>query len=134
MTKESLKHCKVSRTRGKVPIANLVWSINFIATFIQNLSKKTRKDSLNGKHVEARKRDVHFVLTLLCKNLEFNDIKQAICKATELVHFNPNNPLVIESDTSLNGQNTAYAGQKTCLFPQQSHNVSRIIKILKENF
>ena len=80
----------------KQELQSLLGSVNFMATFIPNLSKKTHLMR------SLLKRDVHFVWTSDMQK-ELDDIKQAICKATELVHYDPNKPLVIETDASLKG-------------------------------
>ena len=71
-------------------------TINFMATFIPKLVKKT-----------------HLMRSLLKKQVvycwssdmqkEFEEIKAALSRTVSLIHFDPNQPAMIETDASLKG-------------------------------
>jgi len=81
---------------NKQELQSFFGTVNFMSTFIPNLSKKTHL--MRG----LLKKDVHFVWTSDMQQ-EFETIKQVIANAVSLTHFDPNKPAVIETDASLKG-------------------------------
>ena len=81
---------------NKQELQSLLGTVNFMATFIPNLSKKTHM--MRG----LLKKNVHFAWTSDMER-EFVSIKEAIASAVRLVHFDPSQPSVIETDASLKG-------------------------------
>lgn len=80
----------------KQELQSLLGTVNFMSTFIPNLSKKTHLMR------SLLKRDSHFIWTSDMQK-EFDSIKESIVAATELIHYNPNDPAIIETDASLKG-------------------------------
>ena len=80
----------------KQELQSLLGTVNFMSTFIPNLTKKTHLMR------SLLKRDTHFVWTSDMQK-ELNTIKKDITKAVQLIHYDPNKPAVIETDASLKG-------------------------------
>jgi hypothetical protein len=80
----------------KQELQSLLGTVNFMSTFIPNLTKKTHL--MRG----LLKRDAHFVWTSDMQK-ELDTIKEDIASAVQLVHYDPNKPAVIETDASLKG-------------------------------
>ncbi len=82
----------------KQELQSLLGTLNFMSTFIPNLTKKTHL--MRG----LLKRDAHFVWTSDMQK-ELDTIKEDIqvANAVQLVHYDPNKPAVIETDASLKG-------------------------------
>ena len=87
---------KLAPPQDKQELMSLLGTINFMATFIPNLTQRTHL--MRG----VLKRDVHFIWTADMQK-EFDDIKQVISNITELVHYDPNKEVVIETDASSKG-------------------------------
>lgn len=87
---------KLAPPTNKQELQSFFGTINFMATFIPNLSKQTHM--MRG----LLKKDIHFAWTSDMQ-LEFEHIKQAIADEVQLTHFDPNKPTVIETDGSLKG-------------------------------
>ena len=81
---------------NKLELQSLFGTVNFMATHIPNLSKKTYV--MRG----LMKKDVHFVWTSDMQQ-EFETIKRAIARAIQLVHFDTQKAVVIETDASMKG-------------------------------
>ena len=82
---------------NKQELQSFLGTVNFMSTFIPNLSKKTHL--MRG----LLKKDVHFLWNTDMQ-LEFECIKQAIANAVQLIHFDPNKgDIVVETDASLKG-------------------------------
>ena len=80
----------------KQELQSLLGTVNFMSTFIPNLTKKTHLMR------SLLKRDSHFVWTSDMQK-ELNTIKNDIATAVELIHYDPNKPAIIETDASLKG-------------------------------
>ena len=80
----------------KQELQSLLGTVNFMATFIPNLAKKTHL--MRG----LLKKDVHFTWTSDMDE-DFKTIKQSMAKATELAHYYPDKTAVIETDASQKG-------------------------------
>lgn len=80
----------------KQELQSFLGSVTFLSTFIPNLSKKTHL--MRG----LLKKDVQYIWTSDMQQ-DFNAIKQHIASANKLVHYNPNKPVIIETDASLKG-------------------------------
>ena len=80
----------------KQELQSLLGTVNFMSTFIPNLTKKTHLTR------GLLKRDAHFVWTSDMQK-ELDTIKEDIASAVQLVHYDPNKPAVIETDASLKG-------------------------------
>jgi hypothetical protein len=80
----------------KQELQSFLGSVTFMSTFIPNLSKKTHL--MRG----LLKKDVHFIWTSDMQK-DFDCIKQDIASATNLVHYDPNKPAIIETDASVKG-------------------------------
>ena len=87
---------KLQPPSSKQELQSFLGTVNFMATFIPNLSKKTFM--MRG----LMKKDVHFVWTSDMQQ-EFENIKQAMANAVDLTHFDPTKPTIIETDASLKG-------------------------------
>ena len=87
---------KLDPLKDKQELQSLLGTVNFMATFIPNLAKKTHL--MRG----LLKKNVHFLWTSDMQ-VEFDSIKQSIANATQLVHYDPNKTAVIETDASLKG-------------------------------
>ena len=81
---------------NKQELQSLLGTVNFMSTFIPNLTKKTHLMR------SLLKRDNHFVWTSDMQK-ELNTIKNDITSAMELIHYDPNKPAIIETDASLKG-------------------------------
>ena len=77
-------------------LQSFLGTVTFMSTFIPNLSKKTHL--MQG----LLKKDVHFIWTSDMEQ-NFKDIKQTIVSATGLVHYDPNEAVIIKTDASLKG-------------------------------
>lgn len=80
----------------KQELQSFMGSINFMATFIPNLAKKTNLMR------NLLKKDAHFIWTKDMQ-VEFEAVKTAIANTVALSHFNPSKPAIIETDASLKG-------------------------------
>ena len=80
----------------KQELQSLLGTVNFMSTFIPNLTKKTHLMR------SLLKRDSHFVWTSDMQK-ELNTIKNDIASTVELIHYDPNKPAIIETDASLKG-------------------------------
>lgn len=80
----------------KQELQSFLGTVNFMSTFIPNLSQKTHLMR------SLMKQDVHFVWTNDME-AEFNSVKQAIADVTSLTHYDPKKPAIIETDASLKG-------------------------------
>lgn len=80
----------------KTELQSLLGSINFMAVFIPNLAKKTQLMRGLLKH------NAHFIWTSDMQK-ELDLVKAAITNAVQLVHYDPQKPVVIETDASLKG-------------------------------
>ena len=89
-------------------LQSLLGTVNFMSTFIPNLTKKTHlmQSLLKG--------DVHFSWTSDMQK-ELNTIKNEISNAVQRTHYEPNKSAVIETDASLKGLG---AVRQTCPFSQ----------------
>lgn len=81
---------------NKQELQSLLGTVNFMSTFIPNLTKKTylMRSLMKG--------DIHFVWTSDMQK-ELDTIKEDIASAVKLIHYDPNKPAVIETDVSLKG-------------------------------
>ena len=86
----------MSPPNNKQELQSFLGTVNFLATFIPNLAKKTHM--MRG----LLKKDVHFVWSSDMQQ-EFNTVTKAIADAVQLIHFDPNKPVTIETDASLKG-------------------------------
>ena len=82
----------------KQELQSLLGTVNFMATFVPNLTKKT----LNFLMQSLLKRDTHFVWTSDMQG-ELDRIKRDIANAVQLVHYDPKKPAIIETDASQKG-------------------------------
>lgn len=80
----------------KQELQSLLGTVNFMATFIPNLTKKSHLMR------SLLKRDTHFVWTSDMQK-ELDTIKEDIVNAVKLIHYDPNKPAVIETDASQKG-------------------------------
>lgn len=87
---------QLSPPTDKQELQSFFGTVNFMSTFIPNLAKKTYL--MRG----LLKKNVKFLWTS-DMDVEFNSIKESIIKATQLVHYDLNKPVVIETDASLKG-------------------------------
>ena len=71
----------------KQELQSLLGTVNFMSTFIPNLTKKTHLMR------SLLKRDTHFVWTSDMQK-ELDTIKKDIAKAVQLIHYDPNKPAV----------------------------------------
>ena len=85
---------KLAPPSDKQELQSLLGMVNFMSTFIPNLSRKTYL--MRG----LLKKDVYFTWTSDMQ-IEFDSIKQSIATATQLVHYDPSKPAVIETDASI---------------------------------
>ena len=81
---------------NKQELQSCLGTVNFMSTFIPNLSRQTHM--MRG----LLKKDVHFVWTSDMQQ-EFKNIKQLIANAALLTHFDPKKSITIETDASLKG-------------------------------
>ena len=81
--------------KDKQELQSLLGTMNFMSTFIPNLTKKTHLMR------SLLKRDVHFLWTRDMQKLA--TIKNEIANAVQLTHYEPNKSAVIETDASLKG-------------------------------
>ena len=82
--------------KDKQELQSLLGTVNFMSTFIPNLTKKTHLMR------SLLKRDVHFIWTRDMQK-ELDTIKNDIANAVKLIHYDPNKPAVIKTDASLKG-------------------------------
>ena len=82
--------------KDKQELQSLLGTVNFMSTFIPNLTKKT--------HLlrSLLKRDVHFLWTSDMQK-KLATIKNEIPNAVRLTHYEPNKSAVIETDAPLKG-------------------------------
>ena len=81
---------------NKLELQSFFGTVNFLATHIPLLSKKTYM--MRG----LVKKDVHFVWTKDMQQ-EFETIKQEIARSIQLIHFDTGKAVIIETDASLKG-------------------------------
>ena len=81
---------------SKQELQSFMGSINFMATFIPNLAKRTNLMR------SLLKKDIHFIWTSDMQ-AEFDEVKTAIAKTVALTHFDPRKLVIIETDASLKG-------------------------------
>ena len=82
--------------KDKQELQSLLGTVNFMSTFIPNLTKKT---SLMRSLL---KRDMHLLWTSDMQK-ELDTIKNEIANAVHLTYYEPNKSAVIETDASLKG-------------------------------
>ena len=82
--------------KDKQELQSLLGIVNFMTTFIPNLTKKTHLMR------SLLKRDVHFLGTSDMQK-KLDTIKNEIANAVQLTHYKPNKSAVIETDASLKG-------------------------------
>ena len=82
--------------KDKQELQSLLGTMNFMSTFIPNLTKKTHLMR------SLLKRDVHFLWTSDMQK-ELDTIKNEIANAVQLTHYEPNKSAVIETNASLKG-------------------------------
>ena len=82
--------------KDKHELQSFLGTVNFLANFIPNLSKSTHL--MRG----LLKKDVRFTWTSDMQK-DMDHIKKAIATAVTLFHYDPNKPVVIETDASLKG-------------------------------
>ena len=75
-------------------LQSFLGTVNFMSTFIPNLSRKTHFMRC------LLKKDVHFTWTSDMQN-EFKSIQDSIASAVQVTHYDPNKPAVIETDASI---------------------------------
>lgn len=80
----------------KQELQSLLGTVNFMSTFIPNLTKKTHLMR------SLMKRDTHFIWTSDMQK-ELDTVKTNIANAVKLIHYDPNEPAFIETDASLKG-------------------------------
>lgn len=80
----------------KQELQSLLGTVNFISTFIPNLSQHT-----NAMRTLLKK-GVHYVWTADMQQ-EFEAIKRAIARDVTLTHYDPSKTIIIETDASLKG-------------------------------
>ena len=81
---------------NKQELQSYLGSINFMSSFVENLTQKTH--IMRG----LLKKNVTYTWTSDMQE-EFERAQQAIADATQLTHFDPKMPVVIETDASLKG-------------------------------
>ena len=82
--------------KDRQELQSLLGIVNFMTTFIPNLTKKTHLMR------SLLKRDVHFLWTSDMQK-ELDTIKNEIANAVQLTHYEPNKSAIIETDASLKG-------------------------------
>jgi transposase InsO family protein len=87
---------ELSSPVNKQELQSFLGSVNFMATFIPNLARKTHL--MRG----LLKKDVNFIWTSDME-AEFEDIKKTIASSVQLTHFEPNSPAILETDASIKG-------------------------------
>ncbi len=98
MSKEGKMHYNsLAAPTDKQELQSLLGSVNFMSTFIPNLTKKTYL--MRG----LLKRDAHFLWTSNMKK-ELDTIKEDIANTVKLFHYDPNKPAVIETDACPNSR------------------------------
>ena len=80
----------------KQELQSLLGTVNFMATFVPNVTKKTFLMR------SLLKRDTHFVWTSDMQG-ELDRIKRDIANAVQLVHYDPKKTAIIETDASQKG-------------------------------
>ena len=80
----------------KQELQSLLGTVNFMATFVPNVTKKTFLMR------SLLKRDTHFVWTSDMQG-ELDRIKRDIANAIQLVHYDPKKTAIIETDASQKG-------------------------------
>lgn len=81
---------------NKQELQSLLGTVNFMSTFVSNLTSKTHLMR------SLLKRDKHFIWTNDMQK-ELDLVKMSIADAVQLNHYDPNKPAVIETDASLKG-------------------------------
>eukprot|EP00914_Ancora_sagittata_P001774 GHVO01004218.1.p1 GENE.GHVO01004218.1~~GHVO01004218.1.p1 ORF type:complete len:550 (-),score=74.23 GHVO01004218.1:1348-2997(-) len=86
--------------KDKQELQSFLGMANYLSAFIPNLTKNT--------HLMRAllKKDVHFKWTSDMTN-EMDIVKETIAKAIRLTHYDPNQPITIETDASLKGLGAA---------------------------
>ncbi len=87
---------KLAPPTDKTELHSFLSSVNYLSSFIPNLSKKTHL--LRG----LMKKNIQFIWTSDME-AEFDKLKQAIASATQLIHYDPNKPVILETDASKKG-------------------------------
>ena len=87
---------KLAPPTNKQELQSFLGTVNFMSTFIPNLTRKTHLMR------SLLKRDIHYVWTSDMQK-EFEGIKHAIVNAVQLTHYDPNKSAVIETDASQKG-------------------------------
>lgn len=82
--------------KDKQELQSFLGTVNFISTFVPNLSQHT------SAMRTLLKKGVHYVWTADMQ-FEFEAIKRAIAKDVTLTHYDPSKPIIIETDASLKG-------------------------------
>ena len=86
----------LSAPSNKQELQSLLGSVNFLSTFIPNLTKKTYLMR------SLLKRDTHFLWTSDMQK-ELDTIKTDVAHAVKLIHYDPSKPAAIETDASQKG-------------------------------
>ena len=88
----------LSAPKDKQELQSLLGSVNFLATFVPNLAKRTYLMRSPLKQI------VHFMIIWTPDmQKELDMIKEEIANATKLSHYDPNKPIIIETDASHKG-------------------------------
>jgi hypothetical protein len=82
--------------KDKQELQSLLGTVNFLSTFIPNLSQHT--NVMRG----LLKKGVHFIWTPDMQQ-EFSALKRTIARDITLVHYDPTKAITIETDASLKG-------------------------------
>ena len=87
---------KMSHPESKQELQSYLGTVNFMSTFIPNLAQKTF--TMRG----LLKNGVQYLWTSDMQK-EFKSVQQAIADVTQMRHFDPRLPVILETDASLKG-------------------------------
>lgn len=96
MSEKGLRYCEDAFTQGQARTSNLLWNCKFYVYFHPQSNPK------NIPHARPTEKECTLLWTTDMQQ-EIDFIKETIANTTQLIHYDLNRPLVIETDALIKG-------------------------------